>query len=150
MNKQVRRPGPKGTPQPSTGKTSWFQSASGLAVATSALFVHSLCHQNCQYLPPHFLLLSLSRFPSQVCHAVSCSRTHHRSRQDGASAGIAGVGRGQCQVSTVAFLFLEGRQCVRYTCTASTAKHSIFREQIIILSACPLKPPQSFYSLSQC
>lgn len=102
------------------------------------------------YLPPHFLLLSLSHFPSQVCHAVSCSRTHHRSRQDGASAGIAGVGRGQCQVSTVAFLFLEGRQCIRYTCAASTAKHSIFREQIIILSAHALKPPQSFYSLSQC
>lgn len=38
----------------------------------------------------------------------------------------------------------------KHTCTTSTAKHCIFRKQIIILSACLLKPPQSFYSLSQC
>lgn len=46
-NNQVRRPGLKETSQLSTGKTSWFQSASGLAVATSTLSVHPLQHQTC-------------------------------------------------------------------------------------------------------
>lgn len=128
MNKQVRRPGPK---------CLW------------TCCVHSLHHQNCH-----------------ICHHISCFWLCHSSparsakqqdpsqepSQDGPAAGIAGVGRGQWLESGLnsSISFPGGGHCLRHTCVVSTARHSIFREQIIILSARPLKPPQSSYSLSQC
>lgn len=87
--KQVRRPGPKGTPQSSTGKTSWFQSASGLAVATClcTLFANKTVVSAITFPVTGFVTLPLPCLP--YCQLQQ--DPSQEQRQD----GIARVGRGQ-------------------------------------------------------
>lgn len=99
----------KGTPQPSTGKTSWCQSA-------SACPVHSVCHQNCPICHHHLLCPSS---PARSAMLPTAAGPSQELRQDTAAAGIAGMGRGQWMESQG---FLEGGHCIR-TCAASMAHY---------------------------
>lgn len=100
MGKQVRRPGLKGTPQPSIGKTSWCQSA-------SACLVHCVCHQNypichhhllCPSSPPRSAMLPAAAGP------ITGAKTGHGSSRDSRN--------GKGSVERVRG-FLEGGHCIR-------------------------------------
>lgn len=123
--------GAQGTPQPSTGKTSWCQIA-------SACLVHCL-PPKLSYLPPPS---ALSLFPCQVCRAASCSRTHHRGKdrmwqQQGQQEWEGGSGWSHED-------FWRVGTALEHMLHHVFLNHSIFKEQTIISSALQLKPPDDF------
>lgn len=132
MNKQVGRPGPKGH------CSSQWQNQ--LVPKCLDLLQHLLCTLSAaqavlsatMFPASGFVTLPLPSLPS-----CCCSGAHHRSTDRmGQQLGEWEGGSGWSQVSTAAFPLLRVGT-VLDTCAASTARHSIFREQIITPTETP-------------